>query len=198
MSINTGIAPAAAGAPSPAAVADYDGTTPFTDDAGPPATFQGRVRAGVTATIVAVPFAGLGVAVWLAWGRGLNLADILLAVGFYVITGLGVTIGFHRLLTHRSFTAVPALRVALAVAGSMSFEGPVIGWVAIHRRHHAFTDRPGDPHSPYRYGTSLAGQLRGLAHAHTGWLLNDDPPPPPPLAPPTIPAPPLRAISRPF
>ena len=81
MSINTGIAPAA-GAPSPAAVTDYDGTTPFTDDAGPPATFQGRVRAGVTATIVAVPFAGLGVAVWLAWGRGLNLADILLAAGF--------------------------------------------------------------------------------------------------------------------
>ena len=183
MSINTGIAPAAAEAPSPAAVADYDGTTPFTDDAGPPATFQGRVRAGVTATIVAVPFAGLGVAVWLAWGRGLNLADILLAAGFYVITGLGVTIGFHRLLTHRSFTAVPALRVALAVAGSMSFEGPVIGWVAIHRRHHAFTDRPGDPHSPYRYGTSLAGQLRGLAHAHAGWLLRDDPTPPERYAP---------------
>jgi len=163
MSINTGIAPAAAGTPSPATVAEYDGTTPFTDDAAPPATFQGRVRAGVTAAIVAVPFAGLAVAVWLAWGRGLNLADVLLAVGFYVITGLGVTIGFHRLLTHRSFTAVPALRVALALAGSMSFEGPVIGWVAIHRRHHAFTDRPGDPHSPYRYGTSLAGQLRGLA-----------------------------------
>ena len=183
MSINAGIASAAAGAPSPVTVADYDGTTPFTDDAGPPATFQGRVRAGVTATIVAVPFAGLGVAVWLAWGRGLNLADILLAVGFYVITGLGVTIGFHRLLTHRSFTAVPALRVALAVAGSMSFEGPVIGWVAIHRRHHAFTDRPGDPHSPYRYGTSLAGQLRGLAHAHAGWLLRDDPTPPERYAP---------------
>jgi stearoyl-CoA desaturase (Delta-9 desaturase) len=60
----------------------------------------------------------------------------------------------------------------------MSFQGGVIGWVAIHRRHHAFADRPGDPHSPYRYGTSLAGQLRGLAHAHTGWLLRDDPTPP--------------------
>src|SRR3984957_10005528 len=112
MSINTGIPPAAAGTPSPATAADYDGMTPFTEDAGPPATFQGRVRAGVTATIVAVPFAGLGVAVWLAWGRGLNLADILLAVGFYVTTGLGVTIGFHRLLTHRSFPAVPGLRIA--------------------------------------------------------------------------------------
>src|ERR1700722_16470046 len=199
MSINTGIAPAAAGAPSPAAVADYDGTTPFTDDAGPPpATFQGRVRAGVTATIVAVLFAGLGVAVWLAWGRGLNLADVLLAVGFYVITGLGVTVGFHRLLTHPRFTAVPALRVALAVAGSMSFEGPVIGWVAIHRRHHAFTDRPGDPHSPYRYGTSLAGQLRGLAHAHAGWLLRDDPTPPERYAPDMTADRSMRAISRGF
>src|SRR6202000_2997069 len=132
MSIDTGIVPAAAETPSPAPVADYDGTAPFTDDAGPPATFQGRVRAGVTAAIVAVPFAGLGVAVWLAWGRGLNLADILLAVGVYVTTGLGVTIGFHRLLTHRSFTAVPALRVALALAGSMSFEGEVIGWGDTH------------------------------------------------------------------
>src|SRR5580704_15974946 len=198
MSINTGVAPAAAGAPSPAAVTDYDGTTPFTDDAGTPTTFQGRVRAGVTATIVAVPFAGLGVAVWLAWGRGLNLADVLMAVGFYVITGLGVTVGFHRLLTHRSFTAAPALRVALALAGSMSFEGPVIGWVAIHRRHHAFTDRPGDPHSPYRYGTSLAGQLRGLAHAHAGWLLRDDPTPPERYAPDMTADRSMRLISAAF
>src|ERR1700749_1000428 len=98
--------------------------------------------------------------------------------GFTWWAGLGVTIGFPRLLTHRSFTAVPALRVALAIAGSMSFEGEVIGWVAIHRRHHAFTDRPGDPHSPYRYGSSVGGQLRGLAHAHMGWLLRDDPTPP--------------------
>ena len=74
-----------------------------------------------------------------------------------MITGLGVTVGFHRLLTHRSFTAVRPLRVALAVAGSMSFQGQVIGWVATHRRHHAFTDRPGDPHSPYRYGTAWPG-----------------------------------------
>src|SRR6202044_2845198 len=198
MNTTTGIAPAAAGAPSPASMADYDGTTPFTGDSGPPATFQGRVRASVTATIVAVPFAGLGVAVWLAWGRGLNLADILLAMGFYVITGLGVTIGFHRLLTHRSFTAVPALRVALALPGSMSFEGPVIGWVAIHRRHHAFTDRPGDPHSPYRYGTSLAGQLRGLAHAHAGWLLRDDPTPPARYAPDMVADPAMRAVSAAF
>ena len=198
MSINTGIAPAAAGAPSPAPVAGYDGTTPFTDGDGPPGTFAGRVKTGVTAAIVGVPFIGLGVAVWLAWGRGLDLADILMALVFYVITGLGVTVGFHRLLTHRSFTAVPALRVALAVAGSMSFEGEVIGWVAIHRRHHTFTDRPGDPHSPYRYGTSLVGQLRGLAHAHIGWLLRDDPTSPTKYAPDMVADPAMRVISAAF
>jgi stearoyl-CoA desaturase (delta-9 desaturase) len=184
--------------PSQLTVADYDGTTPFTGGGRPPGTFQGRARAAATATFVIVPFIGLGVAVWLAWGHGLNLADILLAAVFYVITGLGVTVGFHRLLTHRSFTAVPALRVALAVAGSMSFEGEVIGWVATHRRHHAFADRPGDPHSPYRYGTSLAGQLRGLAHAHTGWLLHDDPTPPARYAPDMMADPAMRAISAAF
>ena len=135
-----------------------------------PMISQGWAWVGVTIAFVVVPFAGLAAAAWLAWGHGLNLADVLLAMAFYVITGLGVTVGFHRLLAHRSFTAAPALRVALAIAGSMSSEGEVIGWVAIHRRHHAFTDRPGDPHSPYRYGPSLGWQLRGLAHAHTGWL----------------------------
>ena len=129
---------------------EYDGRTPFAVSGRPPGTVQGWARAGVTTAFVVVPFTGLAAAVWLAWGHGLNLADALLALAFYVITGLGVTVGFHRLLTHRSFTAVPALRAALAIAGSMSFEGEVIGWVAIHRRHHAFTDRPGDPYSPYR------------------------------------------------
>ena len=136
--------------------APYDGTVPFTVSGRPPGTVQGWARVGVTIAFVVVPFAGLAAAAWLAWGHGLNLADVLLAAAFYVITGLGVTVGFHRLLTHRSFTAAPALRVALAIAGSMSFQGEVIGWVAIHRRHHAFTDRPGDPHSPYRYGSSVA------------------------------------------
>ena len=86
----------------------------------------------------------------------------------------------------------------LAIAGSMSFEGDVIGWVAIHRRHHAFTDRPGDPHSPYRYGTHLGGQLRGLAHAHVGWLLRDDPTPPERYAPDMTADPAMRKISAAF
>jgi hypothetical protein len=107
---------------------DYDGRTPFAVSGRPPGTVQGWARVGVTIVFVVVPFAGLAAAVWLAWGHGLNLADVLLALAFYVITGLGVTVGFHRLLTHRGFTAVPALRVALAIAGSMSFEGEAIGW----------------------------------------------------------------------
>jgi stearoyl-CoA desaturase (delta-9 desaturase) len=176
----------------------YDGMAPFPGLGRRPCPAAGRARAGVTLAIVVTPFAGLAAAVWLAWGHGLGWADVLLAVVFYVVTGLGVTIGFHRLLTHRAFTAARPLRVVLAIAGSMSFEGDVIGWVAIHRRHHAFTDRPGDPHSPYRYGTGLAGQLRGLAHAHVGWLLRDDPTPPARYAPDLLADPALRRISAAF
>ena len=177
--------------------AEYGGTEPF-PGGGRPRTAASRVGAAVTAAIVAVPFCGLGVAGRLAWGHGLDLADIVLAAVFYLVTALGVTVGFHRLLTHRSFTAAPALRVALAVAGSMSFEGAVIGWVATHRRHHAFTDRPGDPHSPYRYGTHLTGQLRGLAHAHVGWLLRDDPTPAERYAPDLVADRPMRMVSAAF
>ncbi len=195
-----GSGPAEAGAiavPAPLA-AGYDGRAPFPGSVRLPLTVGGGIRSAVTATIVLVPFAGLAVAVWLAWGHGLDLANTLLALAFYVLTGLGVSVGFHRLLTHRSFTAARPLRIALAVAGSMSFEGDAIGWVAIHRRHHAFTDRPGDPHSPYRYGTSLGGQLRGLAHAHAGWLLRDDPSPPARYAPDMLADPAMRMISRGF
>jgi stearoyl-CoA desaturase (delta-9 desaturase) len=176
----------------------YEGTEPFPDAGRPTRTWEGAVRSAVTIAIVVVPFGGLGAAVWFAWGHGLHLADVLLAAAFYLVTGLGVTIGFHRLLTHRSFTAAPALRVVLAIAGSMSFEGEVIGWVAIHRRHHAFTDRPGDPHSPYRYGTHLSGQLRGLAHAHIGWLLRDNPTSAARYAPDLAADPAMRAISAAF
>jgi len=184
--------------PASRTAADYDGTQPFPGTDAAPRTTAGRVQAGVTLAIVLVPFAGLAAAVYLAWGHGVGLADVLLALAFYAITGLGVTVGFHRLLTHRAFTAVPALRVTLAIMASMAFEGDVIGWVAAHRRHHAFTDRPGDPHSPYRYGTSLTGQLRGLADAHVGWLLRDDPTPPARYAPDIMADPAMRVISRAF
>jgi stearoyl-CoA desaturase (delta-9 desaturase) len=117
-----------------------------------------------------VPLLALAAAVPLAWGWGLSWLDLGLATGFYFLTGLGVTIGFHRHFTHGAFKANRALRIALAVTGSMAMQGPVIGWVADHRRHHAFADREGDPHSPWRFGTTPAALARGFWHAHMGWL----------------------------
>ncbi|MEN3357693.1 MAG: hypothetical protein V7637_1675 [Mycobacteriales bacterium] len=121
---------------------------------------------------VVVPFLALAVAVPVAWGWGLGWHDIVLAVVFYAISGLGVTVGFHRYLTHGSFKAKRPLRIALAAAGTMAIEGPVIRWVADHRRHHAFSDREGDPHSPWRYGETLGALMKGLWHAHIGWLFD--------------------------
>jgi stearoyl-CoA desaturase (Delta-9 desaturase) len=117
-----------------------------------------------------VPFLALATAVPLAWEWGLSWLDIGLGVFFYALTGLGVTIGFHRHFTHRAFTARRGLRITLAIAGSMAMQGPIIGWVADHRRHHPYADRDGDPHSPWRFGTSSAALLKGFWHAHLGWL----------------------------
>ncbi len=157
--------------------AGYSGTEPFPDSARVSGTAARRGRALSAGLIVVVPLAGLAAAVATLWGHGIGLTDVLLAVALYLVTGFGVTVRFHRLITHRSFTARPWLRIALAIAGSMSLQGDVITWAAAHRRHHAFTDRPGDPHSPYQYGTGTVGQLRGLVHAHFGWLFRNDPTP---------------------
>lgn len=157
-----------------------------------------RVQLAVTLLIVALPVAGVVVAA-LPWlGDGVSIVDLALFVGLYVVTGLGLTVGYHRLFTHRSFRAPTPLRVALAVAGGLAFEGGVIGWVATHRRHHAFSDRPGDPHSPYRYGTTGWAQLRGVGHAHLGWLLRPDPTPVTQYAPDLLADRAMRAVDRAF
>ncbi len=171
---------AAAPHPSPTSTAvsaaDYDGVSAFPDVNAPARPRADRIlQLVVTWLLVAMPIGGLAAAATLLWGHGIGLTDVLLGLLFYVVTGLGVTVGFHRCFTHRSFKAKPALRTVLALAGSMSFEGDVISWVATHRRHHAFSDRPGDPHSPYRYGTGPVGQLRGLLFAHLGWIFGNDP-----------------------
>jgi stearoyl-CoA desaturase (delta-9 desaturase) len=186
--------------PSPTPPAPYDGTSPFPPDQGPaPVRSSGdRIYVGITAAIVVLPFVGLGLAGWLLWGRLIHPVDIVLAAVLYTVTGLGVTVGFHRGLTHCSYRAIRPVRIALAVAGSMSFQGDVIGWVATHRRHHAFTDRPGDPHSPYRYGTHLRGQLHGLFDAHVGWLFRNERTPPERYAPDLVADPDIRAVSRAF
>jgi stearoyl-CoA desaturase (Delta-9 desaturase) len=105
------------------------------------------------------------------WADLLFWSDLVVFAILYVATGLGVTVGFHRLFTHRSFKAGKRVRATFAILGSMAIEGPVISWVADHRKHHAFSDQPGDPHSPHvDHGRGLGGALRGLLHAHVGWL----------------------------
>ncbi len=127
----------------------------------------------ITAVITAVPPLALLTAGWLAWNRELHWRDIAIFLIMYIPVGLGVTVGFHRLLTHRSFKTSAPMRGLLGVLGTMSVEGPVISWVADHRKHHAYSDRLGDPHSPHvDHGCGFRGALRGLAHAHLGWLFN--------------------------
>ena len=122
-----------------------------------------------------LPFVGFALAVWSLWGNGLSMVDAGIFLGMYVFTGLGVTVGYHRMLTHGSFESKPALRAVLAVAGSMSIEGSVIAWVSAHRRHHAFADKEGDPHSPHLdEGPGLKGVAKGLWHAHMGWLFDPE------------------------
>jgi stearoyl-CoA desaturase (delta-9 desaturase) len=126
----------------------------------------------VLKTFLLVPFAALLVAVPLVWGWGMTWIDLALAAAFYVFATLGVTVGYHRYFTHSAFKASRPLRIALAVAGSMAVQGSVIFWVASHRRHHAFADREGDPHSPWLFGTSASALLRGFWHAHMGWMFS--------------------------
>jgi stearoyl-CoA desaturase (Delta-9 desaturase) len=120
---------------------------------------------------VVVPQACLLAAIPFAWGWGLSPLDIVLTALCYCVSGLGVTVGYHRLFTHRAFKARRGLRIALAVAGSLAIQGSPVQWVANHRRHHAFSDREGDPHSPWRYGTDSRAVVKGLLFAHVGWML---------------------------
>jgi stearoyl-CoA desaturase (delta-9 desaturase) len=125
----------------------------------------------LTGTITVLPFIGLILVGWQLWDNALHWSDIVVFAIVYPICGLGITVGFHRLLTHRAFKTKPWLRFTFAAMGSMAIEGPVISWVADHRKHHAFADQPGDPHSPHvDHGHGLKGALRGLFHAHVGWL----------------------------
>jgi stearoyl-CoA desaturase (delta-9 desaturase) len=125
----------------------------------------------ITGLVTAIPFLLLAVAAWQVWDQALHWRDLAILAVAYALTGLGVTVGFHRLLTHRSFKTGPVVRGVLAAIGSAAIEGPVISWVADHRKHHAFSDEPGDPHSPHvGHGVGWTGALRGLFHAHLGWL----------------------------
>jgi stearoyl-CoA desaturase (delta-9 desaturase) len=147
---------------------------------------------------VIVPFTALVAAVPFAWGWGLGWVDIGLAVSCYVVSILGVTVGFHRYFTHGSFRARRGLRIALAVAGSLAVQGAVTEWVADHRRHHAFSDREGDPHSPWLFGTSPAALAKGFWHAHMGWVFGGEKTNAARFAPDLLADPDIRAVDRLF
>ncbi len=142
----------------------------------PPGEFQppsshDRADRVATAIVTLAPVLALAVAIPLAWGSVLHWYDVVVFALCYVPTGLGITVGFHRLLTHRAFATTPALRGIFTALGCMAIEGPPIEWVANHRKHHTYSDEEGDPHSPHvNFAGGLGGSLRGLWHAHLGWV----------------------------
>ncbi|HZU35993.1 MAG TPA: acyl-CoA desaturase [Gemmataceae bacterium] len=125
---------------------------------------------------VVLPLLGVGSIAVFLWGWGFSWTDLGLLLGMYVLTALGITVGFHRLFVHRSFQTYPIIQFVLGVLGSMAVEGSLFHWVGLHRRHHQHSDRPGDPHSPHLHGEGIRGLLRGLWHAHLGWFFDPDPP----------------------
>jgi stearoyl-CoA desaturase (delta-9 desaturase) len=153
------------------------GTGSTTTSKGPKPLTYGRKTTSEIAFLwyfVAAPFLALLVAVPVAWGGFLGWHDVIIGGVFYLITGLGVTVGFHRYLTHSSFRTGPVLRWILTVSGTLAVEGSPIRWVADHRRHHQFSDEEFDPHSPWRFGHNRRGLAKGLLWAHCGWLFERD------------------------
>ncbi|MEM1010779.1 MAG: acyl-CoA desaturase [Planctomycetota bacterium] len=134
------------------------------------------IREKIAALIVIIlPFAALAVGIYLAWGRGFTWVDAGLLVGGYVLTALGVTVGYHRYFTHSSFKTNAVVKAGLAILGSTAVEGPPTKWAAIHRCHHQHSDDDHDPHSPHHHGGGVLGIIRGFFHAHMGWILRGDP-----------------------
>jgi stearoyl-CoA desaturase (Delta-9 desaturase) len=118
-----------------------------------------------------LPFVGLVAAVTLLWNEAVGWTDLVLFLGLYVICGFGITIGYHRMLTHHAFEAVRPLKAALLVAGSFALQGSALDWAIDHRTHHAYSDKEGDPHSPHHgFARGPLGAIKGLLHAHMGWM----------------------------
>jgi stearoyl-CoA desaturase (Delta-9 desaturase) len=137
-----------------------------------PRSFAHRLAVAI---FTGVPMLALIAAVPVAWVWGLlNWQTVLIGIVFYLFSGLGIAMGFHRYFTHGSFKSVRAFKIALGVAGSMAIEGPILDWVSDHRRHHKYSDKEGDPHSPWRFGDDLKALTKGMAWAHMGWLFDGD------------------------
>ncbi|SOD63467.1 stearoyl-CoA desaturase (delta-9 desaturase) [Streptomyces zhaozhouensis] len=183
---------------------DLARATPAEEAAPPPpsATLGGEERRTVEQLalllFIVVPFLALLAAVPLAWGWGVSWLDLTLLVLFYFLGCHGITVGFHRHFTHGAFKARRPVRVALAIAGSMAVEGPLVRWVADHRKHHRHSDAEGDPHSPWRYGESVPALLKGLWWAHVGWMFDTEQTNQHRYAPDLINDPAMRRISRQF
>jgi stearoyl-CoA desaturase (delta-9 desaturase) len=159
---------------------------------------DGRLDRFLVGVFVAVPLLAVLAAIPLAWGWGLGWHDIVIAFVFYVVTGMGITMGFHRHFTHSSFKAARPLHVSLAIAGSLAIEGPVLVWVADHRRHHKYSDKEGDPHSPWRFGNDWKALSKGLLYAHMGWMFNPNRTSQQKFCPDLLADPPIRRVSSTF
>ena len=133
-----------------------------------------RTHKAINLAGIALPAVGVAAAIALLWGRMVGVTELAILLVGYLLTGVGITVGFHRLFTHRAFETHRTVRYAFAVLGQMAVEGDVLAWVADHRKHHQFSDQHGDPHSPHAdYGDGVRDALRGLWHAHTGWLFSE-------------------------
>ena len=133
-----------------------------------------RLQWSIAFGVVVIPFLGVIVAGVLFWRRGMGWVEGGALLVMYVLCMLGITVGFHRHFAHRSFSTSRPMSLLFGVLGSMAAQGPLLFWVATHRRHHAFSDEPGDPHSPNLNGSGLSGLLCGLWHAHIGWMFSDE------------------------
>jgi stearoyl-CoA desaturase (delta-9 desaturase) len=147
---------------------------PALDESAQELVYLGLTMRIIIGAFVVIPLIAVAFALPIAWGGWLSWLDISLAIGLWLLTAGGITVGYHRYFTHGSFKANRSVKIILAVFGSLAIEGSLDQWVADHRKHHKFSDEVGDPHSPWRFGTSKKAIGKGLLYAHVGWLFNDD------------------------
>ena len=133
-----------------------------------------RLQRMLAFIVMVLPIAGTLLAVYLAFRRGLGRVEIVTFAFMYLLTMGGMTVGLHRYFAHKCFDTGARMRLLLAVLGSMASQGPLLSWVTIHRKHHAFSDRPGDPHSPHIHGNKVLGMIDGLWHAHIEWMFTEN------------------------
>jgi stearoyl-CoA desaturase (delta-9 desaturase) len=159
---------------------------------------KGWLEQTTLALFIIVPLIAVAAAVPVMWGWGLGWRDAVIALVFYLFTGFGITVGYHRYFTHGSFRAKRGLKIALGIMGSLAVEGPLVRWVSDHRKHHQFSDQKDDPHSPWAYGGGPIGLTRGIYHAHIGWLFDQEQTPQHKYAPDLLSDPDVVKISRHF